>query len=243
MKPFLVLQLRPEDEASNSEFRAILRAGELNEVNVERIRVEQAPLPNIDLNKYSAVIVGGSPFDYTTPENEKSDLQKRVEKEMYDLADKIVKADFPFLGVCSGNGLIGNYHGVPITNKYKEPVSAIDISLTKECRQDKILKGVPDKFRALVGHKEACEIAPQGATLLAYSETCPVEMFRVKNNVYATQFHPEADADEFEVRIRVYKNYGYFKAEDAEDLIETIKQEKIIYPRLVLKNFVEFYGE
>ncbi len=242
MKPFLIIQSRAEDEAANSEFNAILKRADLRKNDVERIRVEQGPLPKINLDDYSAVIVGGSPFDFTTPEDEKSDTQKRVEKEMLEIADKIVKRDFPYLGVCSGNGLMGTYFGVPVTKKYAEPVSAVDLYLTEEGKNDPILKGVPDKFRALVGHKEACEIAPAEAVLLVYSDTCPVEMFRVKNNIYATQFHPEADPDEFEVRINIYKDYGYFPPESAEELIDEIKNEVITEPFKVLRNFAEKYA-
>ena len=41
-KPFLIIQLRPEDETSNSEFEAILRAGRLSMEDVARVRAEQA---------------------------------------------------------------------------------------------------------------------------------------------------------------------------------------------------------
>ena len=48
-------------------------------------------------------------------------------------------------------------------------------------------------FDAFVGHKEACRVLPADAVLLASSPTCPVQMFRVRENLYATQFHPELD--------------------------------------------------
>ena len=38
MKPFLVLQLRPEDEAADAEFAAFLDKGGLSEDRVRRIR-------------------------------------------------------------------------------------------------------------------------------------------------------------------------------------------------------------
>src|SRR6185312_17281721 len=34
---------------------------------------------------------------------------------------------------------------------------------------------------------------PEGATLLAYSKTCPRQAYRVGEHAYGFQFHPEAD--------------------------------------------------
>ena len=59
-RPFLIIQLRPEDEAADNEFEAILRYGELRKDEVVRARVEHTGLPEIDLSEYAAIIVGGS---------------------------------------------------------------------------------------------------------------------------------------------------------------------------------------
>ena len=62
MKPFLILQLRPEDEASDAEFRAFLDRGGLPEDRAVRVRVERDPLPvGLRLSEYAGVVVGGGP--------------------------------------------------------------------------------------------------------------------------------------------------------------------------------------
>lgn len=240
-KPFLIIQLRPETEASDNEFEAFLKFGELNASDVVRIRAEKEGLPEINLEEYSGIIVGGSPFDITTPQNEKSDIQVKVESDFTKLFDKVVTQDFPFIGACSGNGLLGNYCGTTISKKYGEPVGGVDVTLTEAGEKDPILAGLPNEFRALVGHKEACEMTPPNAVLLASSQTCPTQMFRVGQNVYATQFHPEATSETFILRINVYKYNGYFPPEDAERLINAVKDENITEPSKILKNFVEKY--
>ena len=59
MKPFLILQLRPETEASDSEFEAILRKGGLSTDAVHRVRLDQESLEaDLDLDDYAGVIVG-----------------------------------------------------------------------------------------------------------------------------------------------------------------------------------------
>jgi len=237
-KPFLIIQLRPEDETSDNEFEAFLKYGKLRSKETVRLRAEKEGIPDIDLDEYSGIIVGGSPFDISIPEDKKSSIQKKIEGDFKKLFDKVVRSDFPFIGACSGNGLLGNYCGAKISTKYGEKVGGVDIVLTNEGKKDPLLKGLPLTFRAFVGHKEACDNTPPGAVLLASSKTCPVQMFRVGRNVYATQFHPEADAEGFILRINVYKNYGYFPPEDARKLIEKVKVEHITKPSLILENFV-----
>jgi GMP synthase (glutamine-hydrolysing) len=240
-KPFLVMQLRPEDEAADSEFQAILRYGRLREDEVVRCRVERTGLPEIVLGDHAAIIVGGSPFDVSAPEDAKSGIQKTIEAGFMRLFERVVGADFPFLGACSGNGLLGKFCGAPISRRHAEPVGGADITLTEAGRQDPLLQGLPRTFRVLLGHKEACDEVPAGAVLLAGSGACPVQMFRVGANVYATQFHPEADLEGFTVRINVYRHHGYFAPEAADDLIAAIAREHTPVPRLILERFVRRY--
>ena len=242
-RPFLILQLRPEDEAADDELRAICRYGGLVETEVVRWRVERTGLPEIRLEDYAAIIVGGSPFDISTPENAKSAAQKRIEADFMRLLDRVVEADFPFFGACSGSGLLGKYCGASISGTYAEPVGGVDIEITEAGAADALLCDLPRSFRVLLGHKEACDATPPGAVLLASSRACPVQMFRLKSNVYATQFHPEADADGFTVRINVYKHHGYFPPETAQALIDAVSREDTPVARRILERFVERYRE
>ena len=232
--------MRPEDETAESEFRAILRVGQLTSDEVHRVRLEKG-IPTVDLEDYSAIIAGGSPFDISTPEPLKSPIQKNIEAFFNSLFDKVVACDFPFLGACSGNGALGSYCGASISNTYAEPIGSVMLQITEEGAIDPLLMDLPRTFSALVGHKEACDDLPPGAVLLATSTSCPVQMFRVKQHIYATQFHPEADADEFIVRVHTYKDYGYFPPEEAESLIASIRNLKAPIPKEILKRFVAQY--
>ncbi|MCX2718133.1 glutamine amidotransferase [Lentiprolixibacter aurantiacus] len=240
MKKILILQMRPEDATANSEFEAIMRVGGLKPEEVQRVRLEQG-IPDIKLKDYAAIIVGGSPFDLSTPPADKSETQKNIEAFFNKLLEEVVQVDFPFLGCCSGNGLLGKFCGVSISRTYSEPIGSVMISVTEEGAADPLLKGLPDSFLARVGHKEACDTIPDEAVLLATSDPCPVQMFRIKKNIYATQFHPEADAHEFIMRIKTYKNFGYFPPEQAEDLIAAALQIKTPKPKEILKRFVAAY--
>ena len=187
---------------------------------------------NLSLENYSAVIVGGSPFDISTPEQDKSAIQKKIEKIEQDfnhLFDKIVSKDSPFLGACSGNGLLGSHLGTSISTMYGETVGCVAINITEEGKKDAPLTGFPDQISVLLRHKEACDITPIGATLLMIGIACPVQMFRIGENVYATQFHPEGDIEGFTLRIYAYKHHGYFQPHEADGLINAISQKDTPY--------------
>ncbi len=233
--------MRPEDETSRSEFEAFLRFGGLGPDEVHRIRLDKSPVPEIDLQEYSAILAGGSPFDVSLAEEKKSLVQKRIERFFIELFDKVVPLDFPFLGACSGNGHLGRYCGATISNTYTEPIGMATLTQTDAGRLDPLLKDLPQTFFGFVGHKEACDQTPPGAELLLTSQLCPVQMFRVKKNIYAAQFHPEADAREFALRIEVYKNSGYFPPGQAGELIAAIKDAKAPVPNEILRRFVKRY--
>jgi len=241
-KPVLILQLRPEDETSDNEFQAILKYGCLDEWQTRRIRIEKGGIPPLNLDDYSAIIVGGSPFDISTPEDKKLAIQKTIENDFRRLFDEVLTRDFPFLGACSGNGLLGSYLGTTISGCYSEPVGGARVSLTTEGKLDPLLSGFPDQIDVLLGHKEACDTTPEGAILLIRGEACPVQMFRVGQNVYATQFHPEGDAAGFIVRIEAYKHHGYFAPDTARHLAEAVSQVHTPYAQAILKRFVARYA-
>ncbi|MFJ4029742.1 glutamine amidotransferase [Paenarthrobacter sp. NPDC089989] len=242
MKPFLLLATRAEDAAADDEYLAYLRYCGLEESELVRVRLEAGPMPAIDLDHYSGVIVGGSPYTSSDPAEEKSPAQLRVEAELSTLLDRIVEQDFPFLGACYGVGTLGVHQGATIDRRFGEPVGPAEIKLTPEGERDPLLAGLPHTFEAFVGHKEACSKLPGHAVPLASSAACPVHMFRIRDNLYATQFHPELDVDGLVTRIGIYKDAGYFPPHQADELVATARQTSITEPMRVLRNFTERYA-
>jgi GMP synthase (glutamine-hydrolysing) len=241
-KPVLILQLRPEDATSDSEYACILKYGGLQAGDTCRKRIEQHGIPDdLGLEAYSAIIVGGSPFDISTPEDRKSGIQTKIEADFNRLLEQVVTLDFPFLGTCSGNGLLGNYLGTRISTRYAEPVGCVTLDITESGKQDRLLRGFPDQIDVLLGHKEAVDTLPEGATLLMTGSGCPVQMFRIGANVYATQFHPEGDTGEFILRIDTYRNHGYFEPHEADELKERVCLKSTPYAQEILRRFVERY--
>lgn len=244
MKPFLILQLRPESDASDGEFAAFLDKGRLTPDQVHRLCLDRDPLPeDLRLDDYAGVIVGGGPGCVSDDPKGKDPIEARIEADILSLMPDITARDVPFMGCCYGIGILGHHLGAEVSKaRYGEPVGPVTCTVTADGANDPLIAGLPPRFEAFVGHKEAVQALPAGCVHLLASDPCPYQMIRYGENVYATQFHPEADGDVFEDRIRIYRHRGYFAPETADDLIAMCQASDVTVPREILRRFVERYS-
>jgi len=242
VKPFLLLGVRAEDAAADSEYESFLAFAGLGERDLRRVRLEQRPLGNIDLDEWSGIFLGGGPFNFSDPEGSKSLVQRRAEADLHGLLDQVITADFPFLGACYGIGTLGSHQGALIDRRHGEPVGCVPVTLTREGRKDPLLRGLPGSFDAFAGHKEAISALPRHAVLLATSPACPVQAFRIGLHAYATQFHPELDAAGLCTRIEVYKHAGYFEPGQAGELKALAHRSSVTHPPAILRRFAQRYA-
>jgi GMP synthase (glutamine-hydrolysing) len=242
MKPFVLLSIRAEDAAADNEYESFLSLGGLEERDLLRVRLEQRPLGDVDLASWSGILLGGGPFNYSDQEERKSPVQRRVETDLRHLLDVVVAEDFPFLGACYGVGALGSHQGALVSRDFGEAVGSVRVMLTAQGRGDPLLRELPASFDAFTGHKEGIGQLPGSAILLATSATCPVQAFRVGSNVYATQFHPEMDADALCTRIDVYKHAGYFDPASADELKALARRSSVPHPARILRAFITRYA-
>ena len=242
MKPFVLLATRAEDLPADEEYALFLRYSGLSPEQLIRVRLESERMPHLDLDELSGIFVGGGPFNASDAAEKKSAVQHRVEAEFQTLLDDVVARDFPFLGACYGIGTLGVHQGATIDRTYRELISVVELTLTEAAASDPLLEGMPRSFNAFVGHKEAISALPPSATLLASSATCPVQMFRVGTNVYATQFHPELDVDGITTRILAYAGHGYFAAHELDLTLAAVRRAEVSHTSRILRNFVQLYA-
>ncbi|KMW58104.1 glutamine amidotransferase class-I [Candidatus Rhodobacter oscarellae] len=244
MKPFLILQLRPETEAADGEFAAFLAKSGLPGDRVHRIRLDREPVPDgLDLAAFAGTILGGGPGCVSDDPARKDPLEARMEAACLALMAQITARDLPFMGCCAGIGVLGHHLGADVSKaRYGEPIGPSTCVATDAGVDDPLLSDLPRRFDAFVGHKEALQELPKGCAHLLSSKACPFQMIRYGQNVYATQFHPEADAQEFATRIRIYKDRGYFAPEEADGLIEICRAADVTVPERILSRFVQRYG-
>ncbi len=243
MKPFLLLAIRAEGAAADNEYDSFLTLAGLDEGELRRVRLEQRALGDVDLHDWSGILLGGGPFNYSDAEDRKTPTQRRVEADLNGLLDRVVSADFPFLGACYGIGALGRHQGAVVDRRFAEPVGAIEVTLTASGGRDPLLGQLPATFEAFTGHKEAISRLPGHAVLLASSAGCPVQAFRVGANVYATQFHPELDVAGLCTRVEVYKHAGYFAPDQADEIKTQATRSHVTWPPAILRGFVRRYGQ
>ena len=130
MKPFLLLAIRAEDAAADNEYESFLAFAGLSEPDLCRWRLEQRALGDVDLRDWSGILLGGGPFNSSDPEESKSPVQRRVEADLRGLLEKVIGADFPFLGACYGIGTLGSHQGAVVDRRYAEPIGAVPVTLT-----------------------------------------------------------------------------------------------------------------
>lgn len=241
-RPFLLISTRDDPVAADDEVRGFLAAAGLSPGELVVHALDAAPLPaDLELGDYSGILLGGGPFNSSDDPARKSTTQVRVEAELSGLLDRLIDLDFPFLGACYGIGTLGVHQGGTVDRTHGEAVGTARIELTEAGTSDPLMAGLPGSFEAFVGHKEAISHLPATAVLLATSPTCPVQMFRVGANLYATQFHPELDGDGLATRIAVYRDAGYFPPEMAGELTTLARSADVSHASVVLRNFIRRY--
>ncbi|MEV8232821.1 glutamine amidotransferase [Micrococcus luteus] len=249
-RPFLLVQTRPEDDAAAAEVEAVERLGGYPEGRLRVLRLDRAVQPaaadgldwEAELADVAAVILPGSPFTGTDPEETKSPVQRAVEAELGRMLDVVRRRDLPFLGCCYGVGTLGRHAGGVVDNAYGESAAPVEVTLTDEGAADPLLAGVPRTFAAYVGHKEAMSALPPGAVLLAEGAACPVQMFRLGTRQYATQFHPELDQAGILERLEIYRDHGYFAPGEYEPTVVGLAAVDPEHPRRILANFRTLFG-
>ena len=69
------------------------------------------------------------------------------------------------------------------------------MDLTAEGKADPVFGALPHRVKALQWHSVRVAQAPEGATILAKSDICPIQAMRVGNNAYSMQYHVELEPD------------------------------------------------
>ena len=96
----------------------------------------------------------------------------------------------PVLGVCLGSQLIARALGAQVRRNPVKEIGWFDLTLTQSGRGDAMFAGFGDRESVFHWHSETFDLPP-GAELLAGSERCRNQAFRIGHAVYGMQFHLE----------------------------------------------------
>lgn len=112
-----------------------------------------------------------------------------------DLLRRRLAVDAPNLGICLGAQLLAHAAGArvaPMADASGRRVREVGWGALQVFPEaDPCVAGLPSQLEVLHWHGDACAL-PAGATLLASTPACPVQMFRLGRSL-GLQFHPEVD--------------------------------------------------
>jgi GMP synthase (glutamine-hydrolysing) len=242
--PLLYVCVRPQQGAAAAEYESFRTAMRLDESQLGHLDLVREPLPDDVFDRYSGFLVGGSPFNLADPEPTKTDVQRRLEADLERIASQIASgaSRTAALFTCYGIGVITRMLGGEVSRGYPEDTGPVSIELTPEGRKDPLFGSLASRFTALTAHKEGTETAPVGATLLALNDGCPVQAYVVGDRLYATQFHPEPTTKAFTERMAVYRDDGYFEANDYDVVAARVLAASVTEPVRLLRAFAARFG-
>jgi GMP synthase-like glutamine amidotransferase len=125
------------------------------------------------------------------------------------LAAEAIAADIPTLGICLGGQLLAHVAGGEVRAKFGTPEVGMTTVATNDAgSRDAVLSALTPAGPVVENHQDRITQLPPEAELLASSEACEIQAFRLGRHVRGLQFHPEAsaenvaswDADEIEAK-------------------------------------------
>jgi GMP synthase (glutamine-hydrolysing) len=112
--------------------------------------------------------------------------------EEIKLLRRVFDANLPIAGICLGGQLLACALGGRVERNGRLELGWFPISLTESGKEDPVLKAAGLFPLVYQWHEDTFHLPP-GAELLASSEACPRQAYRMNEQTYGFQFHPETD--------------------------------------------------
>jgi len=165
----------------------VIRASDLKPKTISVINLmEGEALPPVE--RLSGVIITGSHSMVTDRDNWMLELETWI--------PKVIEQNVPLLGICFGHQLIAQAMGGHSDyNPKGREIGSVAIRLTPAGKQDRLLGTLPHVFTAHTTHAQTVMALPANALRLAENSTETNHAFRLGDNAWGVQFHPEFSAD------------------------------------------------
>jgi GMP synthase-like glutamine amidotransferase len=107
-----------------------------------------------------------------------------------ELIEEAVSRGLPILGICLGSQLIAKALGGRVYRNSAPEIGWYPVDWTTATARDRLHQGLSEPETVFHWHAETFDLPP-GAELLASSEVCRNQAYRVGANVYGLQYHLE----------------------------------------------------
>ena len=191
MKAFVIIK-------TGSTFSAVRqRFGDFEEWMIKGCCLTNAEVPIIDVMEgedlppvedLSGAIITGSPAMATDRAEWMNNLALWI--------TRAVENNVPLLGVCFGHQILAQAMGGSVDyHPEGREIGTVEIKLTEEGRRDPLLGHLPEAFTAHVTHAQTVTRLPSNALRLAGNPFEIHHAFRLGEDAWGVQFHPEFTAD------------------------------------------------
>jgi len=189
-------------------------------------------LPPVD--SLSGVIITGSPAMVT----DKDDWMR----VLADWIVQVVKRNIPLLGICLGHQLLAEaMDGRVDYHPSGREIGTVSIRLTAEGNQDRLLGALSDTFLAHTTHAQTVSKLPVNALRLAENAFEINHAFRLGENAWGVQFHPEFSADVMRAYVSEQSDALLKQGHDVAALIAAIADTDAA--NALLKRFMRIVSE
>ena len=134
-----------------------------------------------------------------------------------------VQANVPTFGVCYGHQLLAHALGGKVGyHPQGRETGTQSVRLFDSAQSDPLFRHLPQQFLAQLTHKQSVLELPPGAVLLGASDFEPHQAFRVGNNAWGVQFHPEFSDDVMRSYLRVQQPELEKEGLNSESLLNNV---------------------
>jgi GMP synthase-like glutamine amidotransferase len=179
-KPVLLVQHAPHEHPA--ALRRALESQGVNTLWIHPYRGENYP----DVDEISGMVSLGGPMG-ANDEAEHPWISAECE-----LIRQVVLKDKPIVGICLGGQMMAKALGGRVEKHVTSEIGWFPIRVNATGKKDRILGAAGSNPTVYHWHGDTF-FPPSDAELLASSQACPRQAYRIGEKVYGFQFHPEAD--------------------------------------------------
>ncbi len=135
-----------------------------------------------------------------------------------------VAATVPVLGVCLGAQLLASACGGTVRRSpHGLEVGVLPVEMLPASAGDPLLGAAPRNLPAVLFHGDEVAVPPPGAIVLARTDQCAVQAFRLGESTWGVQFHPEAGVESVASWVRAYEVELHGRGWDPNEVIAEVR--------------------